>query len=157
MSDTALMGQVSDIEGDPVCVFRYDDHVRLVITGATSADIAPEDIRPLSYILDVASRAARAWSGNQSGTARGARARPDLAGSVAFGERLAVDGERDSDRRLAGRRDLEAIARILDELDALSGESGAGIRYAEDALAYVAGQWGYRLVSRNEDEEGGLW
>lgn len=145
MSNSTLIGKVRDVLGDLVTVSREDGGVRIAITGATSADIPPANVDDLLRILSTARDAARAWSDDH--------ARNILADSIASGTPVAVDQDEDPDSPLAARPDLEAIARIQDQLDALAGESGAGVQYAEDALAYVAGQWGYRLVSRDEEEE----
>ena len=47
--------------------------------------------------------------------------------------------------------ELTAIARILGELDALGGTSGAGIASELRALAYVASRYGYELTPKDED------
>lgn len=56
-----VIGQVSDIWGDPVTVSCDHNHVRLEITGATSADFSSEDAAKLARFLN----AACVWSDGQ--------------------------------------------------------------------------------------------
>jgi hypothetical protein len=45
--------------------------------------------------------------------------------------------------------ELSAIIRILAELDALAGESGAGVDSANRVLTYIAGRYGYVLADED--------
>jgi hypothetical protein len=66
----------------------------------------------------------------------------DCAGQQADGDEFAATAA-------VADPELSAMARVLAELDALSGESGAGMESAVRALTWLAGRYGYVLATED--------